>query len=69
MVKLNLYTLAIITMLAFTSPTSAGEIGLDIVFTADEVSIMRAYYRDQDAPQKGKKNDNKGLPPGIALRG
>lgn len=65
MSKLTLYSLAIVIMLAFAAPTSAGEIGIDIVFTDDEVSIIRAYYRVQDAPQKGKQKDKMGLPPGI----
>ena len=66
MTKSILYSLAVITMLAFTAPTVAGEVGLHVVFTDGEASIIRAYYRDQGVPRMGKKKGNKGLPPGIA---
>ncbi len=52
-------------MFAFAAPAYAGEIGIDVVFTDSEASIIRAYYRDHTVPQNGKKK-NKGLPPGIA---
>lgn len=66
MTKSILYSLAITMMLLFSVPTLASEIGLSAVFTDGEASIIRAYYRDQGAPQSGKKKKIKGLPPGIA---
>jgi hypothetical protein len=53
-------------MLLCSAPTSAGEVGLSVVFTDAEVSIIRAWYRDQAAPQGGNNTKTKGLPPGIA---
>jgi len=66
MAKSILYSLAITLMLLLGGPTLAGEVGVDIVFTDREASIIRAYYRDHGTPQSGKKNKAKGLPPGIA---
>lgn len=66
MTKSILYSLAAITMLAFAAPATAGEVGIHVGFTDGEVSTIRAYYRDQSAPQTGKSKNNKGLPPGIA---
>jgi hypothetical protein len=45
---------------------SAGEFGVEVVFTDSEASTIRAYYRDHAAPRNGKNKKNKGLPPGIA---
>ncbi len=61
-----LYNLAAATILAFAGPSYAGEIGIDVVFTDSEASIIRAYYRDHVEPHHRKKKPNKGLPPGIA---
>ncbi len=60
-----LHYLAAAMMFALAAPAYAGEIGIDVVFTDSEASIIRAYYRDHVVPQNGKKK-NKGLPPGIA---
>ena len=64
MTKSILYSVTITMMLLFSVPALAGEVGVSVVFTDGEASIIRAYYSDQKAPQKGKKS--KGLPPGIA---
>ena len=61
-----LYGLAVISVLLFAAPSEAGEVGVQVVFTDGEASIIRAYYNDQGAPKKGKGKDSKGLPPGIA---
>jgi len=53
-------------MLAISAPSFASEVGIDVVFTDGEASIIRAYYRDHTAQQNGKKKDTRGLPPGIA---
>jgi len=53
-------------MLAFAAPVSAGEFGVEVVFTDSEASIIRAYYQDHAAPRDGKNKKSKGLPPGIA---
>lgn len=66
MTKSILYSLGITMILLLSVPAAAGEVGVSVVFTDGEVSIISAYYRDQGAPQSGKKNKAKGLPPGIA---
>lgn len=52
-------------------PALAGDAGVEVVFTQDEIRIISAWYRDHDAfpSQEGKtkKGGNpKGLPPGIS---
>ena len=61
-----LYSLAVATIFAFAAPSRAGEIGVDVVFTDSEASIIRAYYRNHVVPQHGKVKPGKRLPPGIA---
>jgi hypothetical protein len=55
---------------------TAGEVGISVVFSDNEISVISAYYRDHSATysQKGNgKNGNgnnkgqKSLPPGIAM--
>lgn len=54
-------------MLASFLPATAGEIGVQIVFSSGEASIIRAWYRDHGVAQPGNgKKGAKGLPPGIA---
>jgi Ni/Co efflux regulator RcnB len=48
-------------------PTST-TVGVEVVFSDDEIKIIRAYYATNDAASgQGKhKHKHKGLPPGIA---
>ncbi len=52
------------------SLAAAGELGVSVVFTDNEISVIRAYYRDNTANNSNKGNGNgkggKSLPPGIA---
>jgi hypothetical protein len=74
MSSFSLYSFAAIMMLAVMLPTNASEVGVDVVFSKNEASIIRAYYRDNSTHQtkknkKNKKNKGNGrssLPPGIA---
>ena len=66
MTKSILYSLGITLVLLLSVPASAGEVSQSAIFTDRETSIIRTYYRDQGAPQRGKKKKAKGLPPGIA---
>ena len=45
----------------------AGEIGVGVVFSDDEIRIISAWYRDHGGTthQGGGKSKQKGLPPGI----
>ncbi len=47
---------------------SAGEFGVSVVFTDNEISVIRAYYRDNTAnnSNNGNGKGGKSLPPGIA---
>jgi hypothetical protein len=71
MSSFSLYSFAAIMMLAVMLPTNASEVGVDVVFSKNEASIIRAYYRDNSTHQTKKNKKNKGngrssLPPGIA---
>lgn len=66
MFKSILCSLAAVTVFAFAAPSFAGEIGVDVVFTDGEASMIRAYYREHVVPHNGKKEGHKGLPSGIA---
>ena len=64
--------IAIVSTLVALSPTltAAGEFGVSVVFTDNEISVIRAYYRDNTANNStkgnGKGKGGKSLPPGIA---
>ena len=69
MTRLSLFSIAATLMLACAAPVVSGEIGVQVVFTNGEASIIRAYYRDHGSHSIGKKKgkkSGKGLPPGIA---
>ena len=68
MFKSILCGIAATTMLAVAVPATAGEIGVQVVFSDKEISVIRAYYQDHDGRNHSKKNGNgkKSLPPGIA---
>jgi hypothetical protein len=61
-----------LSLFALSQTTVAYEIGVQVVFSDNEVEIIQGYYKRQDALSKhgngrGHKNkDKKGLPPGIA---
>ena len=71
-----MFRLIATTILIFTSAiglqnSAAADVGVEIVFSKDEIKIIDVWYRDhgsvdsQHGGQKGNKG-NKGLPPGIA---
>lgn len=68
MSSFSLYSFAAIMMLAVMLPTNASEVGVDVVFSKNEASIIRAYYRENSTHQtkKNKGNGRSSLPPGIA---
>ena len=69
MIRTIFSTLCVATVLALSTPLIAGEIGVQIVFSSGEASIIRAWYSDHGATQAGNGKGNKGakgLPPGIA---
>ena len=62
--------IAIVSTFVALSATlaTAGEFGVSVVFTDKEISVIRAYYRDNTAnnSNKGNGKGGKSLPPGIA---
>ena len=49
--------------------STAAEVGISVVFSDNEISVISAYYRDHSATysQKGNGKNKKSLPPGIAM--
>ena len=45
---------------------TAGDIGVSIEFSKDEIATIKAYYRDHSSHGKKKGKGRKSLPPGIA---
>jgi hypothetical protein len=66
MKKTTLIGFAATLLLAISVPATAGEVGVQVVFSDGEASIIRAYYRDHGSVKQGKKKGKNGLPPGIA---
>lgn len=66
MIRPILFGFAATLTLALSTVATAGEVGVQVVFTDGEASIIRAYYRGHTAPHTAKKKGKKGLPPGIA---
>ncbi len=66
--KILASTLLSTLVLLFFLPTSVhAEIGVGVVFSDSEISIISAWYRDHgSASRKGGGKKQKGLPPGIA---
>ena len=58
----------LVTALFSAQPEAVAELGVEVVFSDGEISVIGAWYRDHGPKQghgnKGKKA--KGLPPGIA---
>ncbi len=45
---------------------SAGELGVSVVFSSKEISIIGTWYKDRGSSQGKRGKKAKGLPPGIA---
>ncbi len=65
-----LITIAASMVALSASLATAGELGVSVVFTSNEISAIRAYYRDNTTNNSNKGNgkgkSGKSLPPGIA---
>jgi len=63
----QLFAIAVLVTAAVfgSASTSAGEIGIGVVFSDGEISVIRAYYRDHTARPAAKGKRGKSLPPGI----
>lgn len=60
-------TIIVLASLFGLSSQATAEIGVSVVFSADEIRIIGAWYSDHgSSSHKGNgKHKNKGLPPGI----
>ncbi len=58
--------LATILLALGSTPAVAGEIGISVEFSKDEIATIRAYYRDHQSHGRNKGKSRKSLPPGIA---
>ena len=47
-------------------PTVSADVGVSVVFSQKEISIIGAWYQDHSRSYGKKKTKSKGLPPGIA---
>lgn len=65
MFKREIALMATLLLLALPALGSATDIRIDVRFSGDEVSIIRAWYEGQRTPARGKK-ERQPLPPGIA---
>ena len=54
------------TLVFGAQAASAGELGVSVVFSSKEISIIGAWYKDQKSSQGKQGKKAKGMPPGIA---
>ena len=47
-------------------PTVSANVGISVVFSEKEISIIGTWYQDHNQSQGKRKTRSKGLPPGIA---
>lgn len=66
MARLVIIALGLGAMLLAAVPARADSIGVDVVFSAHEIEVIRAWYHDHGDAVKPGKAKKKGLPPGIA---
>lgn len=63
----KLRAIALLVALFAAQAAVAGDIGVGVVFSSDEIRIISGWYRDHgQADARGGKGRHKGLPPGIA---
>ncbi len=66
MFRISLALLIALQFVLFSQPAAAHEIGVEVIFTTDEIRIIEGYYRRDDALSKHGRKHKKHLPPGIA---
>ncbi len=66
MSRVLLASVVFFTLIFGAQPATAGELGVSVVFSSKEISIIGAWYKDQGSSQGKKVKKAKGLPPGIA---
>ena len=58
--------IALLATLLSSQVSHAAELGISVVFSTDEISVIRDYYHDHVTTQGHKGKKHHGLPPGIA---
>jgi hypothetical protein len=71
MIRTLLLTSVLSLAITAFQPALAGDAGVDVVFTQDEIRIISAWYQDHNQyPSRDAKNNkggkSRGLPPGIS---
>ncbi len=56
----------LILLLLCANTSFAGELGVQVVFSAGEIEIIGSWYKSHSSNQGKAKKKTKGLPPGIA---
>jgi len=59
-------TCVLVLLLLCANTTSAGELGVQVVFSAGEIEIIASWYESHSSGHGNGKKKTKGLPPGIA---
>ncbi len=54
------------TLIPGAQPATAGELGVAVVFSDKDISIIGTWYKDHASSQGKRGKKAKGLPPGIA---
>jgi hypothetical protein len=66
-VKQLLATVVIVLAAHFAAiPAASADLGVAVVFSDKEISIIGAWYQDHQQAHGKRKTKSKGLPPGIA---
>lgn len=55
-----------ISLMLCSIASFAGELGIEVVFSADEIRVIDAYYQGHISAGNDNKGKSKSLPPGIA---
>lgn len=66
MFRFSLALVIALQLILFSQPSAAHELGVEVIFTEDEIRIIEGYYRRDDALSKYGRKNKKRLPPGIA---
>ncbi len=56
----------LVLLLLCANTASAGELGIQVVFSAGEIEIIGSWYNSHGSGHGNGKKKTKGLPPGIA---
>ena len=64
--RLRVTLIPVIFMLTALNHTAAADLQIDVRFSSNEISVISAFYKDNNSSKTRGKKASKGLPPGIA---